>query len=299
VGRAVARLYAEALGEDWPELLTEPEVWATIDELPDESVWQAHHSQKQLTLRRLRAILMEQAARHGASPEELRRIDDQLPADRLTIVFARRFATYKRAGLLFRDIDRLTRLLTDPERPVQLIFSGKAHPADREGQGLIRWVVELARSEALRGHIYFIENYSMQLGRWLVTGADVWMNAPRPPLEASGTSGMKSAMNGGLNLSVLDGWWIEGYDGDNGWGFEGDDDERDAATLFDLLEHQVVPEYFERDDAGVPVAWVAHMKRAMAGITPAFSTQRMVAEYAERMYLPLAGVARVGAPSKG
>ncbi len=213
-----------------------------------------------------------------------------MPANRLTIAFARRFATYKRANLLFSDPGRLHAILTNPARPVQIVFAGKAHPADREGQELIRRVVEMSKSQELAGHVFFIENYDVALGAALVQGADVWLNNPRPPKEASGTSGMKAAANGALNLSVLDGWWVEGYNGSNGWGFgeHTTSDFEDAGTLYHLLEDEVVPRFYERDDAGVPQRWAETMKEAIASVVPAFSAQRMVTEYAERVYLPLA-----------
>ena len=289
VGSGVARLYASALGENWPDRLTGVEAEAAIRDLDDGDVWSAHQSQKELLLRRLRGRLLEQFARHGASPDDLRSIDDQLPASRLTIVFGRRFTSYKRAGLLLSDPGRARALLTNPERPVQVLFTGKAHPADREGQGLIRWVSELSKSPELVGHIYYIEDYDMQLGRWLVGGSDVWLNNPRPPLEASGTSGMKAAMNGVLNLSVLDGWWLEGSNGTNGWGFGADpgSDADDAAMLYHLLESQVVSLFYERASDGIPHGWVTMMKDAMATVTGPFSTQRMVRDYTETAYLRL------------
>ncbi len=291
VGRAISRLYTQAIGADWWRYLTEPEAWATVRDLPDADVWDAHNRQKEILLRRLRGRLMEQRARHGAGPDELRQIDHQLPADRLTLVFARRFATYKRAGLLFSDPGRAHHILTDPDRPVQVIFTGKAHPADREGQAIIRWISELAASAEYRGHVFFIEDYDMQIGGWLVSGADAWLNNPRPPQEASGTSGMKAAANGVLNLSVLDGWWPEGWDGENGngWGLWGEmhGDAQDAQQLYHLLETDVVPAFYERDEDGLPTRWIAMMKEAMATITPAFSTHRMVKEYFEEAYLPL------------
>ena len=293
LGTTLHRLYAEALGSHWPDRLHDPDAWQAILDLPDKQVWQAHTAQKERLLRRLRDRLLEQFARHGAGPDRLRQIDDQLPPHRLTIVFSRRFATYKRAGLLFTDLGRLQALFTNPERPVQLIFAGKAHPADRDGQGLIRWVAELSRSPELAGHIYFVEDYDMQLARWLVGGADVWLNTPRPPMEASGTSGMKAAANGVLNVSVLDGWWPEAYNGNNGWAFGevARSDHEDANTLYELFEQQVVPMFYDRNDDGIPVEWVARMKDAMANITPAFSTHRMVAEYATEAYLPLGATA--------
>lgn len=289
VGRNMERLFREAVGVDWIDRVTEPEVWKALLDLDAEDLWRAHEAQKGLMLRRLRGRLREQFARHGNSPDRLRWVDDQLPANRLTLVFARRFATYKRAGLLFSDPSRITSILTNPDRPVQVVFSGKAHPADHDGRGLVKWVVEMTQSPALEGHVFFIEDYDMQLGKTLVTGADVWLNTPRPPKEASGTSGMKAAANGGVNLSVLDGWWVEGFDGANGWGFgrHHESDAADAGTLFHLLESEVVPRYYERDERGLPTAWIETMKRSMLTAMTGFTSQRMVVDYAEKAYLPL------------
>ncbi len=240
-------------------------------------------------VRDLRRRIQAQRARHGFAPGRLRHVADQLPPERLTLVFARRFASYKRAGLLLMDPDRLTRLLTDSERPVQVIFAGKAHPADREGQGIIRGVVDLSLTDELGEHIFFIEDYNMELARMLVVGADVWLNTPRPPLEASGTSGMKAAANGGLNLSVLDGWWVEGWNRLNGWGFGADaaTDDEAAAELYDLLEQDVIPLYYERDADGIPTGWVARMKESLATLVAPFSAHRMLLEYTGRAYVPL------------
>ncbi len=291
IGRAMSRLYERNIGPDWAELLTEPETWQAIHDVPDAEVWEAHQQQKEVMLRNLRNRLVTQAARHGADPDRLRWFYDQLPSDRLTITFARRFATYKRAGLLFSDPGRIRWLLTNPERPMQIVFAGKAHPADREGQGLIKWVVDIAKTHDLEGHLFFIENYDMALAQYLVSGTDVWLNTPRPPMEASGTSGMKAAANGGLNLSVLDGWWVEGCTANTGWGFSENtaSDAEDAAVLYHLLESAVLPAYYDRNEAGIPVSWVRMMKAAMAELTPAFSAHRMVTEYTEA-YAPLAGV---------
>ncbi len=291
VGRSVNRLYEKAIGPEWWRELTDPKAWEAVRDLPDKDVWNAHQRQKELMLRRLRTRLMEQKARHGASPDDLRHIDHLLPLDRLTLVFSRRFATYKRAGLLFSDGGRARHLLTNPERPVQVLFGGKAHPADREGQAIIRWISELADTHDLHGHVYFLEDYDMQLAHWLVAGADAWLNNPRPPQEASGTSGMKAAANGVLNVSVLDGWWLEGWDGKdgNGWGFaaQSHGDGEDAHQLYHVLEHEVVPTFYDRDEDGLPRRWIAMMKEAMATVTPAFSTHRMVKQYFEKAYLPL------------
>src|SRR5665811_751140 len=216
-------------------------------------------------------------------------IRDQLPADRLTIGFARRFATYKRAGMLFTDPGRLEAILKNPGRPVQLVFAGKAHPADREGQGLIKRVFEMSKSLRFEGHLFFVEDYDLRLARTLVTGADVWLNTPRPPREASGTSGMKAAANGALNLSVLDGWWAEGFNGTNGWGLgeHSTSDDEDARVLYEIIESQVVPGFYDRDASGLPRSWIEMMKSAMITGLTEFTTHRMVIDYAEKAYLPL------------
>ena len=240
--------------------------------------------------------LRRQLARHGEAPRTLAELDDILDPDIMTIGFARRMATYKRAGLLFSDLERLTRLVHDADRPVQLIFAGKAHPADRPGQSVIQRLFEQSRTEALRGRMFIIEDYDVRVARYLVQGVDVWLNNPRRPLEASGTSGMKAAMNGVINLSILDGWWDEGYDGHNGWAIggremnpdEGAQDWADAQELYRLLEEEVVPSWYERDADGVPRAWVARMTRAVSSTIWRFSTSRMLEQYVEELYLPAA-----------
>jgi starch phosphorylase len=246
--------------------------------------------------RRLRC----QCARHGESPAVLDAIESALDPDILTIGFARRFATYKRAGLLFSDLDRLAAILWNEKRPVQVVFAGKAHPADRPGQQVIQEIFGRSRSERLRGRVFILEDYDIRIGRYLVAGADVWLNNPRRPLEASGTSGMKAAMNGAPNVSVLDGWWDEGFVGDNGWAIggretnpdEGAQDWSDAQDLYRLLEEEIVPRYYERDEHGLPTAWVDLMRRSMASSLWRFSTTRMLRDYIEKMYLPAATSAR-------
>ncbi len=289
LGRAMCRLLAESLGGDWVDRTDDPAMWEAIRDVDDERLWRAHESQRELMNRRLRKRLREEYARHGQGSRRLRWLNDQLPADRLTIGFARRFATYKRAGMLFTDPGRLEAILRNPERPVQLVFAGKAHPADREGQALIKRVFEMSKSHQFEGHLFFIEDYDLRLAKTLVTGTDVWLNTPRPPREASGTSGMKAAANGGLNLSVLDGWWAEGFNGTNGWGFgeysTSDDD--DARMLYELIESQVVPTFYERDDSGLPGAWIQMMKSSMITGLSSFTTHRMLIDYIEKAYLPL------------
>ncbi len=285
VGGVIERRVARVLGQDWAMRALDVPAWEALREIPDKDLWEAHQAQKQRLLRHVRARLRYMEARHGEPPDELRRVGRVFSVDNLTLVFARRFAGYKRVGLLLSDMGRFQALLTNPERPVQIVFGGKAHPADREGQDLIRRVVQLAKDPRFEGNVAFVEDYDMELARYLLAGADVWVNVPRPPMEASGTSGMKAAINGVPNLSVLDGWWLEGFNGRNGWGF-GEvhhSDEADAATLYHLIEHEVAPLYYERDPDGVPRRWVAMMKEAMISAVP-FSASRMVAEYIERLY---------------
>jgi len=286
IGGVIERRVARVLGQDWAMRTLDTPAWEALRKIPDKELWEAHQAQKQRLLRNVRTRLRDMEARHGEPPEELRRVGGLFSVDSLTLVFARRFAAYKRVGLLLSDMGRLQALLTNPERPVQIVFGGKAHPADREGQDLIRRVVQMAKDPRFEGHVAYVEDYDMELARYLLAGADVWVNMPRPPMEASGTSGMKAAVNGVPNLSVLDGWWPEGFNGRNGWGFgeTHQSDDADAATLYHLIEHEVAPLYYERDEDGVPRRWVAMMKEAMITAVP-FSATRMVAEYLEHLYI--------------
>jgi starch phosphorylase len=293
--RAVLR----EMGGDLDHLEDEYEAdrfWERLDEIPDRRLWQVHLEQKQRLQEFARLRLRRQLARHGEAPSALAEVESILDPEALTIGFARRMATYKRAALLFSDMDRLTRLLGDPARPVQIVFAGKAHPADRPGQGVIQTIFERSRSEAFRGRVVILEDYDMRVGRYLVQGTDVWLNNPRRPLEASGTSGMKAAMNGVINLSILDGWWDEGYHEDNGWAIggrdrnpdEGAQDWADAQSLYRLLEEEIVPLWYDRDAQGLPARWLARMRRAIGSALWQFSTSRMLVEYVEQMYLPAA-----------
>ncbi len=272
--------------------------WERLERIPAKELWDAHRRQKRELAEFARRRLRNQFARHGESPTVLAELETALDPDILTIGFARRFATYKRAGLLFSDIDRLARILWDADRPVQIVFAGKAHPADRPGQRVIQEIFQLSRSPALRGRVFIMENYDMRVGRFLVQGVDAWLNNPRRPLEASGTSGMKAAQNGVPNISVLDGWWDEGYAGDNGWAIGGREtnpdeaaqDWADALDLYRLLEEDLIPRYYERGTDGLPLRWLDVMRRAMATALWQFSTTRMLHEYTERLYLPAAGI---------
>ena len=271
-----------------------PEVHELNDNSSDADLWQAHQMQKTRLIEVARSRIRTQLARHGQSPDELRRLDTLLDPDALLIGFARRFATYKRADLLLRDMEQLKQIVHDSDRPVQFLFAGKAHPADRPGQELIRRIWQATRDPQLEGRIVFLENYDMRIGRMMVQGVDVWLNNPRRPLEASGTSGMKAAMNGGLNVSVYDGWWCEGYDPEHGWtigphekqGDDGHEDHLDAIDLYRVLSEEVVPCYYRRGDDGLPHDWIARMRLAMRTLTPQFSTSRMVRDYCDEFYLP-------------
>lgn len=296
IGRDGGRLLTNSLGRNWPTVLLEdPEAIEQITQLPLSDVWAVHQTRKEVFVNFARGRLRRQLARHGASPEELRQVDTQLPADRLTLGFARRFATYKRATLLFTDLARLEALVTNPDRPVQIVFAGKAHPADRHGQDFIQRIVELSRTPKLHGHIFMLEDYNARTARFMVQGVDVWVNNPRPPMEASGTSGMKAAINGTLNLSILDGWWVEGYNGRNGWAFgspEGRDDHNaedndDAAAFYKLMESEIVPMYYERDQENLAVRWTEMMRESISSMMVAFSSHRMVADYARLAYFPI------------
>ena len=272
--------------------------WERIERIPVAEMWEAHLDQKRELALFARGRLRTQFARHGEAPRTLEQLGEALDPKVLTIGFARRFATYKRAGMIFTDTERLARLLADAERPVQLVFAGKAHPADRPGQAVIQEIFGRTRSPEFRGRVFILEDYDMRIARFLVQGVDVWLNNPRRPLEASGTSGMKASMNGVINLSVLDGWWDEGWTGDNGWAIGGREpladeaaqDWADAMDLYRILETEAVPEYYDRDEAGIPVRWVERMRRSIGTNLWQFSTTRMLHEYTERLYLPAAGI---------
>jgi len=256
-------------------------------QLGDEVLWAAHLAQKHRLMRFVRHRALRQAARHGHSPDELRRLTTLLNPEALTLGFARRFAPYKRADLLVRDPGRLERLLTDAARPVQIVMAGKAHPADKPGQEIIHRIWQLAGSARMRGRIVFVEDYDASVARLMVRGVDCWLNTPTWPLEACGTSGMKAAINGVVHASVPDGWWAEAYTPGAGFtiGEQGSpDNERDAAALFDLIEHQLVPRFYERDALGLPHAWIAIMRASMSAYLERFSTRRMVRQYAARLY---------------
>jgi glycogen phosphorylase len=286
------------IGPNWRERLSDHEFWQALEAVPDPLFWEVAQDAKSRMLAGVRERLRREYARKGLSTTQLGRITRLLdPANPnvLTFGFARRFATYKRASLLLRDRARLAKLIDGSERPVLFVFAGKAHPADHPGQHILREIKQLMLTPEFAGNVLFLEDYDLQLARWLVSGVDVWLNNPITPLEASGTSGIKAAINGRLNLSVLDGWWSEAYDGTNGWGIPGaqvqDPERRDALdteAIMNTLETEVVPQYYRRNAAGYSPEWVLACKRAMMTVIPQFNTRRMVRDYQSGMYLPAA-----------
>lgn len=299
IGEPISNLL-KALGanlDDYDPVPDRDPFWTRLDGISDRDLWDAHYRQKRELAHFARGRLRNQFARHGEAPSVLEEVGGALDPNIMTIGFARRFATYKRSGLIFSDIDRLVRMMSDADRPVQIVFAGKAHPADRPGQHVIQEIFQRSRSPQLRGRVFILEDYNMRVARFLVQGVDIWLNNPRRPLEASGTSGMKAAQNGVPNVSVLDGWWDEGFQGDNGWAIggremdpdEGAQDWRDAQDLYRLLEDEILPSYYERDQNGLPTRWLGTMRRAMATALWDFSTTRMLHEYADKLYMPAAG----------
>ncbi len=292
----MAQLFDRYLGPSWAEDPVDKAIWERVDEIPDAELWRTHERRRERLVAVTRHMLREQYRRRGAPPVELKFAEEVLDPDALTIGFARRFAPYKRATLVFRDVERLARMLTDPNRPVQIIFAGKAHPNDNLGKELIKQVVQIARRPELRRKVVFIENYNIGFARYLVQGVDVWLNTPTPTHEASGTSGMKAPPNGGINFSTMDGWWPEAYDAENGWAI-GDgrvypdqsyQDHVEAESLYDLLEKEIIPLFYDRTADGLPRRWLARMKASMRTIPPMFNTNRMVVEYTEQFYLAAA-----------
>ncbi|GAB4213375.1 MAG: alpha-glucan family phosphorylase [Roseiflexaceae bacterium] len=288
------RLYDAYLGRDWESQLDNVELWRKVYDIPDEMFWSTRQALKRDLVANARERLRQRHVRLGMPPAVAAYTLDE---NAFTIGFARRFATYKRATLLFKDPERLKAILHRPDRPMQIIFAGKAHPADDPGKMFIQQVYQMSQQPGFAGKIVFIEEYDMCVARWLVHGVDVWLNTPRRPHEASGTSGQKASLNGIPNLSILDGWWPEAYNGKNGWAIgeereysnQDEQDWRDAQHLYALLENDVLPAYYDRDGKGVPHRWVNICKEAIATCAPVFSTRRMVKEYAERLYLPATG----------
>lgn len=287
-------LYDEYLPTDWESNISSAKTWKAVDKIPNRKLWELHRHSKAKLFEMVRQNLKEQMERNGENPGEIMKVDSMLDPDVLTIGFARRFATYKRANLIFRDIERIKRILGNPDMPVQIIFAGKAHPADRPGQEIIKNIYDISRMPEFKGKVILLENYNMNVARYLLHGVDIWMNNPRRPLEASGTSGQKAAINGAINFSILDGWWIEGYKNNSGWSIGKNEyysslnhqDNVDSDSIYTTLEKQIVPLYYTTDMNGVPNDWVEKMKASIKVVAPEFSTERMLKDYTNDYYIP-------------
>jgi len=289
----LAQLYDQYLAPDWRERHPDPKIWDLAHEIPNQELWEMHRRRKRNLIQFVRERAVASAIQRKAPAAEQRRLADALDPDVFTIGFARRFATYKRATLLFRDVERLRRILTNKDCPVQIIIAGKAHPKDHPGKMLIREIVQLSRDPQLSGHIVFIEDYSLRVGRELVQGVDLWLNTPRRGEEACGTSGMKAGINGILNLSILDGWFDEAYEISGGWAigdrepYSEDQDEVHARAIYSMLENEIVPMYYQgRDEEDVPNDWLRRMKQSLMHLSPQFNAQRMAMEYVSQLYDP-------------
>jgi starch phosphorylase len=294
IARELNQLFNKYIGPDWEQRQDDPLVWERLDDIPDEELWLLHLHLKRKLLSFLRQRVRRRWVDGRNDPTQVLTSGTLLDPESLTIGFARRFATYKRATLIFRDLERLQRLMLDTQRPVQIDFAGKAHPADEPGKSLIQQIYNLAKHNQLGGRVAFVEDYDMHMARFLTQGVDLWLNTPRRPREASGTSGMKAVLNGIPNMSILDGWWVEGYNGANGWAI-GDDvyyddenaqDESDANSIYRLLEDEIVPLYYNRDRDDIPRGWVEIMRETMRSNISKFCMRRMIKEYATEMYIP-------------
>ena len=288
-------LYNEYLIPYWQDNMQKDDVWKQIKDIPNERLWNEHQARKMKMLKMVKENTTERLKRVGIPYEEIKEITSKINPNALTIGFARRFATYKRATLIFKDLERITQILNDSERPIQLIFAGKAHPLDKVGQDLIKYINELAMKPQFKGKIFVLENYNIGMSRYLISGCDVWLNNPRRPMEASGTSGQKASVNGVINFSVLDGWWAEGYDQTNGWtigtnaeftSYE-EQDLADSESLYNTLENKIIPLYYENREENIPNNWVEIMKNSIITTGGKYSTQRMVIDYTNKMYIPL------------
>jgi starch phosphorylase len=288
----LAQLYDQYLQPDWRERNFDPKTWDLVEDIPNQELWEAHRRRKRYLVAFVREHVLAAAMSRKASAAEQRRLSEVLDPDAFTIGFARRFATYKRATLLFRDIERLKRLLVNPDMPVQIVIAGKAHPRDLPGKTLIREIVQLSRAPELAKHIVFVEDYSIEVARELVQGVDLWLNNPRRGEEACGTSGMKAGINGILNLSILDGWFDEAYEISGGWAigdresYSEDQDEIHARAIYSILENEIVPLYFQYREEDVPVDWMRRVKQSLMHLSPQFNSQRMVGEYMSQLYEP-------------
>jgi len=295
LARRMALLFNKYLGSDWLQHISDLDMWEQVEKIPDSEFWETRQYYKHKLILFAHDRIRYQWSRGAVTTAQVVAGGVLLESQPLTIGFARRFATYKRAYLLMRDFDRLLKIITNPDTPVQIVFSGKAHPADEPGKLIIQQVYRAVKDNKTAGRLAFLEDYDLNVARYMVQGVDVWMNTPRRPNEASGTSGMKAALNGALNFSVLDGWWHEAYNGRNGWAIGGDEDvsdpnlqdEQDARSLYDTLENEIIPLYYKNlSDENLPTDWIAMVKESIRTLAPQFSMQRMVQEYMDNLYAP-------------
>ena len=289
-------LYNQYLMPYWQDSMYQDKVWEKINTIPDEKLWNVHNERKAKLLKLVKENTTERLRRSGYSYEDINEIVSKINPNALIIGFARRFATYKRATLIFKDLERITQILNNADRPVQLIFAGKAHPADKEGQDLIKFIHQVSMMPQFKGKIFLLENYNIAMSRYLISGVDVWLNNPRRPMEASGTSGQKASVNGVINFSVLDGWWAEGYNQKNGWTIGNNSeydsyeaqDQADSQSLYRTLEEKIIPTYYNRENSNIPQKWIGFMKNSILSTGGKYSTARMLVDYTNQYYMPLA-----------
>jgi len=293
-------LYNKYLMPYWQDNIHEDKVWEKINNIPDKTLWETHQDRKEKLLKLVKDNTTQRLRRSGYSYEEINEITSKLNPNALTIGFARRFATYKRATLIFKDLERITQILNNSEKPVQLIFAGKAHPADKEGQDLIKRIHEISMMPQFKGKIFLLENYNIAMSQYLVSGVDVWLNNPRRPMEASGTSGQKASVNGVINFSVLDGWWAEGYNQENGWtigtnaeynSYE-EQDIADSQSMYRTLEDKIIPTYYNKNEEGISPKWIRIMKSSIISTGGKYSTARMLVDYTNNLYMPLCNLTK-------
>ena len=289
------KLYNKYLIPYWQDKIYDDEIWKKIQDIPNDKLWQVHQERKEKLLAIVKENTISRLRRCNYHYEDIMKIVSDLDSNVLTIGFARRFATYKRATLIFKDLERITQILNNQNCRVQIIFAGKAHPADKEGQDLIKYIHEISMKPQFKGKVFLLENYNIAMSRYLISGVDVWLNTPRRPMEASGTSGQKAAVNGVINFSVLDGWWAEGYNSKNGWtigtnaeypDYESQD-RADSQSIYDVLENKIIPMYYEKGENGISDRWIQTMKESIISTGGKFSTSRMLTDYADNLYIPL------------
>ena len=291
----IKELYNKYLEPYWQDNIQDDNVWKNIEKIPDEELWKVHQSRKEKLLKIVKNSTIERLRRYNYSYEDIEQMVGNISPDILTIGFARRFATYKRATLIFRDLERITQIFNEKNMPVQIIFAGKAHPSDKEGQDLIKFIHDISLKPQFKGKVFILENYNIGMSRYLISGVDVWLNNPRRPLEASGTSGQKAAINGVINFSVLDGWWAEGYNQKNGWTIGtnakyqsyDEQDDADSRSMYDTLENKIIPMYYDKNEKGYSDTWLRIMKNTIESNAGRFSTSRMLDDYTSKLYIPL------------